>query len=113
MAKENLYRMHFTYWAPGGGDDGYGNVTYAKPIIFKGHWVDKDQTFLSPRGETIVSRATVYYEQNQNTIVADGWVFKGITDEPNPHNVKGAIIIRKTSEIPDIRNLEVVKCALV
>jgi len=110
--KETQYRMDMTYWAPGGGDDGYGKPILAAPVQFLGHWSDKDQTFLNARGEQIVSRATIHYPAKM-TIVADGWLCRGVHYELDPSVVPGAIIIRRTSEIPDIRNLEVIKMAMV
>lgn len=111
-SKETQFRMILTYWAPGGGDDGYGKPVLAAPQPFRGHWSDKDQTFLNARGEQIVSRATIHYP-SYLTIVPDGWLAKGIHNETDPSTVPGAIIIRKTSEVPDIRNLEVIKVAMV
>jgi hypothetical protein len=104
--------MPITYWAPAGGDDGYGNPTMLPPIYFKGHWSDKDQTFLSARGEQIVSRATVHYPE-EVTVVPDGWLFNGVSTAANPHDVPGAIIIRKVTTVPNIRNLEEIKVAMV
>lgn len=112
MGRSRHYRQLLTYWAPTGGDDGYGVPVLAAPVVFKGHWSDKSETFLNAKGEQIVSRAIIHYPSDM-TIIADGYLAQGIQTASDPRSVPGAIIIRMTSSIPDLRNIETINMAWV
>ena len=111
---ERKYKQDITYWAPSGGDDGYGKEILAIPVVFKGRWSDKQETFLNAHGEQVVSRATIHYPPNM-TIIEGGWLARGVyrPSDGNPKDIAGAIIVRRTAEIPDLRNLSTVKMAMV
>jgi hypothetical protein len=116
MRADRWYKEDITYWAPLPGDSGYGSQNLAEPVTFRGRWEDKEQAILSSKGEEVVSKAQIYYPPYLE-IVPDGWVARGRYDDllapTPPASIAGAFIVRQTTEIPDMRNLNVVKVAIV
>lgn len=60
-------RETVTHW-PVTGTDGYGGFTFGSPILLKGRWEDKNELFITPDHEEVVSAAIVYL----NTDIAAG-----------------------------------------
>ena len=60
-------REDVTHW-PVTGTDGYGGFTYGTPISLKGRWEDKNELFVTPENEEVMSSAIVYL----NTDISPG-----------------------------------------
>lgn len=52
-------REDVTHW-PVTSSDGYGGFLYDTPILLKGRWEDKNELFLTPDNEEVMSSAVVY-----------------------------------------------------
>ncbi len=60
-------REDVTHW-PVTGTDGYGGFTYGSPVLEKGRWQDKNELFVTPDNEEVMSTAIVYL----NTDISPG-----------------------------------------
>ncbi len=96
-------RESVTHW-PLTGSDGYGGFTYGTPILLKGRWEDKNELFITPDNEEVVSAAIVYL----NTDIAAGdYLAQGdhaTIPVPNPVTVAGRRI-RNYGKSTDLRGL--------
>jgi len=99
FVKKNL-KQDAVYWGPGvGGDDGYGNRTFATPIEIKVRWEDKQQLALDKDGEEFMSMAVIYTDRELEN---QGWLFLGIltalpSADTNPRTI---------ADTWEIRNIE-------
>lgn len=59
-------RQTATHW-PVTGSDGYGGHTYGTPVKVDCRWQDKNEMFLLPSNEEVVSQAIVYLNIDINT----------------------------------------------
>lgn len=48
-----------TYW-PVTGSNGFGGFTFGPPVLMKGRWEEKQELFLTPSGEEVLSQGIVY-----------------------------------------------------
>ena len=96
-------RQQVTHW-PLTGSDGYGGFTYGAPVLHKGRWEDKNELFITPDHEEVVSAAVVYL----NTDVAAGdYLAEGdfaTVPTANPVTVNGRRI-RNYGKSTDLRGL--------
>jgi hypothetical protein len=60
-------RQQVTHW-PVTGSDGYGGFTFGTPVMHLGRWEEKNELFLTPDNEEVVSMAICYL----NTDVSAG-----------------------------------------
>lgn len=114
MRASRYYKQEITYWPPLGGDDGYGNLNVGTPVTFLGRWEDKEVTFLSNRGEQVVSKAIIHFPKNIN-ILPDGYVCQGriLAAAGPPKDIEGANIVRNVNTYPDLRGLHNVYVAVL
>jgi len=94
------YTDDITYWgAP--TPDGEGGETFAAPVPLKGRWEDRNDEFTTPTGESAVSRATVFLQQD---VVVGGYLMLGTSAAPIPANEANAQEIRAFIKVPAIRH---------
>lgn len=106
------YNQTVTYWAPTGGDDGFGKKTLAAPIAISARWEDRQEQFLDAKGMQSVSKAHVRVKDSQS-IQIDGFLYLGSSVATDPRTVDGAFQIMQLTRVPDLRNLEAEKVAIL
>lgn len=95
------YPQTATYWAPS-TPNGFGGFTYATPVQIDVRWENKQEEVTKENGETIVSMATVFVDQDLDS---HGYLYLGTSAEADPTTVAGAFQIQTIIKIPDLRNL--------
>jgi hypothetical protein len=101
-----------TYWAPLPGDDGFGKRNLASPIQFMGRWTDKQEQTVDARGNEIISKSEIYTDDD-TALAIDGYLFQGTTDVVDPRPLKGAFKILNIGRVPNLRNLEALRTAIL
>lgn len=94
------YNQIATYWAPG-ARDGYGQTAFASPVSLTVRWQDKQENFLDPQGEILISNAVVY---PQAELAQEGYLFLGTSAIADPKTVSGAYKIRALSQTVNLKN---------
>jgi len=84
------------------------NLTFSEPTEMWGRWEDKIELFVDPMGRTVPSRSFVF---TQYPTKVEGWLMLGeLTDVPSgvddPREIKEAFEIRRSDDLPDLRNEE-------
>lgn len=108
----NKFSQRVTYWAPVAGDDGFGKGNLAAPIVVKARWDDKRESTVDVHGMEIVSKAVIY-TPDSTTLEVDGYAYLGVSKEVNPRTVDGAFKIVNVGRIPDLRNLQAIRTAIL
>lgn len=111
FAKSN-YNQKVTYWAPMAGDDGAGGELVAAPKILKVRWEDKVEQIFNSKGQQQVSKAQIFINSN-DTVEIDGFLYNGISTDPQPRNVPGAYQVVQVMRVPDLRNLNAENVAII
>ena len=97
-------RDSITHW-PLTGSDGFGGFTFGAPILLKGRWQDKNEVFITPNNEEVVSAAIVYL----NTDIAEGdYLAQGdhaTVPIANPATLSTAHRVRNYGRSTDLRGL--------
>ena len=83
-------------------NDGYGTCTFDPPIEIPCRWEDRNETFLTPNGNTGIAKSVVYVLENLHQ---DGYLFLGTFDDlesyaVNPIEIEKANIIRRFDKLP-------------
>lgn len=90
-----------TYWPPA-GEDKYGEREFEAPQLIKGRWEERTEEVMSYSGDTIVSQAIVYVDED---LAHDGFLAEGdFSSATSPHSVETAYQIRVVRKIPDLRS---------
>lgn len=98
-----------TYWAPG-GNDGFGNVTFAAPEVVKCRWQDVAIMFRDPQAREVASDAVVYVDHD---VEVGGYLALGDHSTTNPRSVEGAKEIRQVQRSPSLSGDEVLIKAIL
>lgn len=105
-------RQSATYWAPT-GNDGFGNKTYAAPIVIRCRWQNDAVEFRDATGELTQSSAVVYADRK---LAIRGMLAEGdLSDQFDSDgqlllaDVEGVVPyeIRQLGSSPDLRNANV------
>jgi len=93
-----------THW-PVTGSDGYGGFTYGAPVRHDCRWQDKNELFLTPDNEEVVSAAIVYL--NTDIAVGDFLAEGDYATEPvvDPGTISTAKRVRNFGKSTDLRAL--------
>lgn len=95
---DSLYNQIITYWKPGVRDI-YGKVSFDPPITLKGRWSDKSELFSDFLGQEIRSRSVVHVSID---VELGGYLYLGISSDPDPTSISNAYEIRAVERIPNI-----------
>lgn len=104
------------YWGKGSGSgiDSYGNPVFDDPVEINCRWEDVQEEFIDSMDIRQTSRSKVYVEED---LEIGGVLMLGeydtSLDDVNPKNNTNAWEIRAFNKIPNIRNTETVKVALL
>lgn len=112
MFLKSSYREEITYWAPTGRDDGFGKKVLASPVSFKARWVDEQEQILDSKGMQTISKAKVFVDDAQSVEI-DGFLYPGVSFAADPRGVDGAFQVMMVNRVPDLRNLQAVKVAIL
>lgn len=108
------YRHSVTYWAPN-PLDGFGNRSFAAPVLLKARWQDRTDLNVGNTQEFKPSKAQVHLQQ---AVELGGYLAKGdyaeidvpITD---PTTLTNAHMILRYDEIPSVQGNEYNRKALM
>lgn len=103
MRMNNLLTDTVTYWGTP-QPDGYGGKTFAAPVTVKARWVKKQERFLSPDGEELISNAVVYLDHD---VEAGGYLYLGTSAQSSPYDEDGAREIAAFEQGRSIRDAQV------
>lgn len=79
-----------TYWAPS-GNDSFGGVTYAAPIIIMCRWQSKETLVRSQEGQEVTSDTTVYVDR---PLLVKGYIaLDDQTEQSDPRTTNARQII--------------------
>ncbi len=94
------YFQTATYWAP----QGYGpeGEVFATPSSIACRWEDIAELYLNNAGEQATSRSVIYTDV---PLSEGGYLLLGASVATDPTSVSGALKIRRTVTIPDLRNV--------
>ena len=112
MFLKNSYKQDITYWAPTGGDDGFGKKVLASPTAILGRWEDTQIQLVNAQGQQTISKAVIYTLDSEDLQI-DGYLYLGTSTATDPRSISGAYPIIQVGRIPDLRNLEAVKTAVL
>lgn len=96
------YRQIATYWGtPSQG--GFGDVTFAPPVVIKCRWEDRTEEFTDGSGVERTSRAIVWtYKRLED----GGYLAQGdYSSTGDPTALYEAMEIKRSDEIPDLRGM--------
>lgn len=92
MSYGSLRTETATYWEPG-APDGFGGYTWTAPVQLQVRWQDQQERLVDTDGKEFVSRAIIYGDTKLNK---NGFIYRGVSAEANPHNQEEAFIVRIT-----------------
>lgn len=98
-----------TYWAPT-GENLYGVNSFASPIAITCHWEDRTDLVRNPKGEEFTTSAVVFVDR---VLVSGGFLCKGDFTVISDPFLTGAKEIRGFTQIPDLRNVDTTRKALL
>lgn len=98
-----------TYWPPA-GKDGFGKTQLGAPQAVLGRWEEKVELVSNGGGETLTTKEQVFLEIE---VAVQGYLYKGTSVATDPREVPNSNEIIYVTRIPDLRNLQVLKVALV
>lgn len=108
---DRFYKQDITYWAIT-SEDRFGKPVFASPVVFQGRWEDKKMQLLGKSGTTINSQSMVNFPDTVD-IEIDGYVYLGISAALDPTQVQGAYQVQQVQTLPDLRNIDTVKVAML
>jgi len=96
------YRQQATYWGSP-STDGWGQATFAPPVLISCRWEDRIEVFTDMAGEERRSSSIVW---TYNILEVGGYLVKGNQlAMQNPTDIDGSLRIQRADEIPDLRGL--------
>ncbi len=101
---EKFLQQTAVYWASP-KTDGIGGFTWADPVEIKCRWTDSTNVVTGRDGQELVSRAFVLVDRD---LEEQGVLFLGTlleldsTQEDDPTELDGALLIKRFDKIPDI-----------
>ena len=103
-------KQDVTHW-PVTGSDGFGGFAFGAGVLLAGRWEDKQELFLTPDGEEVISEAVVYLAAD---VSPGDYLYLGdqIT-ETNPGTLSGARRIRGYGKVTNLTSSQALrKCWL-
>ena len=107
---KRMRKQSAVWWAETGTDH-YGERTFAAPVQIKCRWEDRVGEYMNAKGETSMSKATVYVDREMNL---GDYLKRGDLDSNTPGNPATdplAMPIQAFDRIPDLKNREVLLTA--
>lgn len=95
-----LYNQTATVWSGEQVRDGFGRLTYPAPRQIKVRWEVKQELFMNPSGEQLLSNAIVYVPEK---IPTDSYIYLGESVIADPKKVDGAFRVRSSMTSPNLR----------
>lgn len=92
-------REDLTFWGSP-TPNGFGGFTFAAPVGCKGRWEDKQELFIDPAGEQLMSSAVAYPAID---VEIGGYLFLGTSAGADPTVVGGARRIQQYAKSPSMR----------
>ena len=121
-----MRKQNAIYWPPAISDDfgqaGYGGLvelTLVSGVNSRVRWEDKAEEFLDAEGSTQISNAIVYCPllPGGGDVKVGGCLWLGdrsdLTDEEDPTNNAEAHKIQKFNKLPNLKNTEMLRTAIL
>jgi hypothetical protein len=108
---KNKLNTNLTLWPVTAGD-GYGGDVFGTAVLIKGRWEDRAEKYIGQldRRESI-SQAIVFVDRD---IAVGDYLCRGDqTAQANPSTVPGALKVQQFKKIPDLRDLEYMRRAVL
>lgn len=103
---------HRLTWWRVTGPDGFGGDSFGTPVVIDGRWEDRQETFYGALDRReLISKAVVYVDRDMS--VGDYLCQGNQSAQPNPTLVVGALKVQRYDKMPDLRNLDVVRRAVL
>lgn len=105
----NRLNQDVTHW-PVTGTDAYGGFTFGTPVLLRGRWEQKQELFITPDIEEVLSTAICYLNTDIN--VGDYLAEGDLTATADPTTIHGsAYRVRNYSKVTDLRALNALRKA--
>ena len=103
---------HTLTWWRVNGNDGYGGDSIATPVVIKGRWEDRQETYYGTLDRReLISKAVVHVDRD---ISVGDYLYQGDQSATaNPSAVVGALKVQRFDKIPDLRSLDAVRRAVL
>jgi hypothetical protein len=91
--------------------DGYGGYTFNPPIEINVRWSERQDKYLTYKGEEAISRSIVHSDQD---FMVGGYLFLGTLNDltsTDPQLQVDAFLIQATSKVPNIQNTQYMRKA--
>lgn len=92
-------RQDLTYWGSP-APNGYGGFAFAAPVACKGRWEDREELFIDPAGEQLMSSAVAYPAID---VEIGGYLYLGTSVGADPVVVSGARRIQQFAKSPSMK----------
>lgn len=90
--------------------NGYGGYTFGAPSTMLCRWEDRNVMYRDGQGIERVSNAVVYPELD---LEVEEFVYKGTSTAADPTTVEGTFQVKQFNTVPDLRNVSVVRKAML
>ena len=102
------------FWAITGFDQ-YGQPTYDEPVDIDCRWEDEIQEYIDKDGNQKLSKSVVYVDRNMEVggVLLLGSLDDSGIDEENPLINEGASEIMQFCKLPNLRNTETLRTAIL
>jgi len=98
-----------TWWAV--TPDGYGGDTFGPAIAVKVRWEDRKEVYYGQLDRReLISNAVVFVDRD---VATGDWLYLGTTDAGDPSLFAGAFKVQRFDKIPDLRNLNPMRRAVL
>lgn len=98
-----------TWWAA--SPDGYGGDTFSGPVAVKCRWEDRKEVYYGQLDRReLVSNSVVFLDRD---VSVGDWLYLGTTDASDPSLIAGAFKIQRFDKVPDLRNLNAMRRAVL
>lgn len=92
------------------GSNGYGGYDFNTPQAIKVRWLTKRKLFINFGGEEETSNSEVYCAVD---MAVGDYLYLGTSTETDPTSISGAFQVKAFEKIPSLRNLEILRSALL
>ena len=108
-----MRRQKAVYWAYLSVDT-YGRPTWSAPVEIDCRWEDVNEEFLDEHSERQISMSKVYVDRDMKvgSVLMLGELDSGV-DEDNPKDNDNAWEIRRFERLPNLKNTETLRTAIL
>jgi hypothetical protein len=107
-----MLKQRAVYWGSP-VQDGYGKFTFATPTEIRVRWEKKQEMFIDPQGDEVMSMAIVY---TASDVDIGGYLYLGVeadlaSDHSDPQVIGGAFKIKQFGKLPTLPGTQYLRTA--